>query len=116
MDYELSLIHISSLSSMDTTVISSFLPPKSSQTASAWVWIVQAGASIVAPYEVTHGSIKSIKINGKGNQAVTDISLGNLAITDETTVPRIASMVISAEVELSKNTAIIVEWSVLNSV
>ena len=46
----------------------------------------QAGASIVAPYEVTHGSIKSIKINGKGNQAVTDISLGNLAITDETTV------------------------------
>ena len=33
-----------------------------------------------------HGSIKSIKINGKGNQAVTDISLGDLAITDETTV------------------------------
>ena len=46
----------------------------------------QAGASIVAPYEVTHGSIKSIKINGKGNQAVTDISLGDLTITDETTV------------------------------
>ena len=40
----------------------------------------------MAPYEVTHGSIKPIKINGKGNQAVTDISLDDLAITEETTV------------------------------
>ena len=54
----------------------------------------QAGASIVASYEVTHGSIKSIKINGKGNQAVTDISLGDLAITDETTVKEFSNAVV----------------------
>ena len=48
----------------------------------------------MAPYEVTHGSIKSIKINGKGNQAVTDISLGDLAITDETTVKEFSNAVV----------------------
>ena len=46
----------------------------------------QAGACLVAPYEVSHGSIKSISVSGKGNQAVTDINLGDLAITDETMV------------------------------
>ena len=54
----------------------------------------QAGASIVAPYEVTHGSIKSISVSGKGNQAVTDISLGDLAITDETTVKEFSNAVV----------------------
>lgn len=48
----------------------------------------------MAPYEVTHGSIKSISINGKGNQAVTDISLGDLAITDETTVKEFSNAVV----------------------
>ena len=54
----------------------------------------QAGSCIVAPYEVTHGSIKPISVNGKGNQAVTDISLGDLAITDETTVKEFSNAVV----------------------
>ena len=54
----------------------------------------QAGASIVAPYEVTHGSIKPISVSGKGNQAVTDISLGDLAITDETMVKEFSNAVV----------------------
>ena len=54
----------------------------------------QAGSCIVAPYEVTHGSIKPISVSGKGNQAVTDISLGDLAITDETTVKEFSNAVV----------------------
>ena len=54
----------------------------------------QAGACLVAPYEVTRGLIKPISVSGKGNQAVTDISLGDLAITDETTVKEFSNAVV----------------------
>ena len=54
----------------------------------------QAGACLVAPYEVSHGLIKSISVSGKGNQAVTDISLGDLAITDETMVKEFSNAVV----------------------
>ena len=54
----------------------------------------QAGACLVAPYEVSHGLIKSISVSGKGNQAVTDINLGDLAITDETMVKEFSNAVV----------------------
>ena len=54
----------------------------------------QTGACLVAPYEVTRGLLMPISVSGKGNQAVTDISLGDLAITDETTVKEFSNAVV----------------------
>ena len=56
----------------------------------------QAGACLVAPYEVTRGLLMPISVSGKGNQAVTDISLGDLAITDETTVKEFSNAVVQS--------------------
>lgn len=55
---------------------------------------VNAGICIVAPYEITHGKVKSISVTGKGNQAVTDIDLGDLVITAETTVAEFSNAVV----------------------
>lgn len=55
---------------------------------------VNAGMCIVAPYEITHGSVKSICVSGKGKKAVTDISLGTLNITETTTVAEFSNAVI----------------------
>ena len=55
---------------------------------------VNAGMCIVAPYEITHGTIKSIAVSGKGKKAVTDIRLGALNITDTTTVAEFSNAVV----------------------
>lgn len=49
---------------------------------------------IVAPYEITHGTIKSIAVSGKGKTAVTDINLGALNITETTTVAEFSNAVV----------------------
>lgn len=55
---------------------------------------VNAGACIVAPYKVTHGKLKSIAVTGTGNEAVTNIALGSLAIDDATTVADFSNAVV----------------------
>lgn len=55
---------------------------------------VNAGMCIVAPYEITHGTIKSIAVSGKGKKAVTDIRLGALNITETTTVAEFSNAVV----------------------
>ena len=55
---------------------------------------VNAGMCIVAPYEITHGTVRSIAVSGKGNKAVTDIRLGTLNITETTTVAEFSNAVV----------------------
>ena len=55
---------------------------------------VNAGMCIVAPYEITHGTIRSIAVSGKGKKAVTDIRLGTLNITETTTVAEFSNAVV----------------------
>ena len=55
---------------------------------------VNAGICIVAPYEITHGTVKSITVSGKGKNAVTDISLGSLNISETTTVAEFSNAVV----------------------
>lgn len=55
---------------------------------------VNAGMCIVAPYEITHGTVRSIAVSGKGKKAVTDIKLGNLNITETTTVTEFSNAVV----------------------
>ena len=53
-----------------------------------------AGCCIVAPYEITQGTLKSVSVTGKGKNAVTDISLGTLTITESTTVSEFSNVVV----------------------
>ena len=55
---------------------------------------VNAGMCIVAPYEITHGTIRSIAVSGKGKKAVTDIRLGTLNITETTSVAEFSNAVV----------------------
>ena len=55
---------------------------------------VNAGMCIVAPYEITHGTIRSIAVSGKGKKAVTDIRLGTLNITKTTSVAEFSNAVV----------------------
>lgn len=47
---------------------------------------VAAQACVAAPYQITMGSLESISMTGEPGSSLTDIKLGSLAITDETTV------------------------------
>ena len=53
-----------------------------------------AGSCLVAPYGITQGTIKPIEVKGKGNKSVTDIWLGDLAITSDTTVAEFSNAVV----------------------
>lgn len=53
-----------------------------------------AGCCIVAPYGITQGSLKPIEVNGTGCKAVTDIWLGDLTITADTTVADFSNAVV----------------------
>ena len=55
---------------------------------------VGAGMCIVAPYEITHGTVRSIAVSGKGKKAVTDIRLGTLNITKTTSVAEFSNAVV----------------------
>ena len=55
---------------------------------------VGAGMCIVAPYEITHGTVRSIAVRGKGKKAVTDIRLGTLNITETTSVAEFSNAVV----------------------
>ncbi|MCI6876443.1 MAG: hypothetical protein MR873_09255 [Parabacteroides sp.] len=52
------------------------------------------GGCIAAPYQLTQGSLPSIVVTGKGAASVTDIALGDLQISDETTVAEFSQAVV----------------------
>lgn len=56
--------------------------------------LVAGGACVVAPYQMTQGSLPSIVIKGEGAKAVTSISLGNLTIGDATTIAEFSNAVV----------------------
>ncbi|MCI6196188.1 MAG: DUF6266 family protein [Prevotella sp.] len=56
---------------------------------------VAGGACIAAPYQLTQGTLPSIVIVGSGENARTDIKLGDLEIDAETTVKDFAIAVVS---------------------
>lgn len=67
---------------------------------------VNAGMCIVAPYEITHGTIRSIAVSGKGKKAVTDIRLGTLNITETSSVvssPMLWCRTISCTIMVTKS-------------
>ena len=56
---------------------------------------VAGGACIAAPYQLTQGTLPSIVVTGSGENARTDIKLGDLKIDAETTVKDFAIAVVS---------------------
>ena len=56
---------------------------------------VAGGACIAAPYQLTQGSLPSIVVVGKGENAKTDIFLGDLVIDENTTVKDFAQAVVN---------------------
>lgn len=56
--------------------------------------LVAGGACVVAPYQLSQGSLPSIVITGEGAKAVTNISLGNLTIGDATTIAEFSNAVV----------------------
>ena len=56
---------------------------------------VAGGACIAAPYQLTQGTLPSIVVTGSGDNARTDIKLGELVIDAETTVKDFAMAVVS---------------------
>lgn len=56
--------------------------------------LVASGACVVAPYQITQGSLPSIVTKGEGAKTVTDICLGNLSIGAATTVAEFSNAVV----------------------
>ena len=56
----------------------------------------QQGATVVAPYQVTRGSLPSVDVSASGvsGEVGTDISLGSLSIGEETTVAQFSDAVV----------------------
>ena len=56
---------------------------------------VAGGGCIAAPYQLTQGTLPSIVVSGEGDNARTDIKLGELTIDENTTVKDFAMAVVS---------------------
>ena len=56
----------------------------------------QRGAAVVAPYQVTRGSLPSISVsaNGTSGEVGTDISLGSLTVGDSTTLKQFSDAIV----------------------
>lgn len=55
---------------------------------------VGANTCIAAPYQITMGSLESISVTGEAGSSVTDIDLGALEITAETTVKEFSNAIV----------------------
>ena len=53
-----------------------------------------AGYCIAAPYQISEGSLASIATQGTGTDTYTDIALGDLEITDDTTIAQFSNAVV----------------------
>lgn len=56
---------------------------------------VSLGACVVAPYLVSRGNMPSIIVSGLGSDAITNISVGSLAISESTTVGQFADALVA---------------------
>ena len=56
--------------------------------------MVNGGACVVAPYQITQGSLPAIVVSGTGQHGHTDIYLGGLTISGSTTVGQFAQAVV----------------------
>ena len=56
---------------------------------------VDAGAAVVAPYKVTSGSLGVIEMQLNGNDLVSNLLVGNFAITEATTIGQLSQALIS---------------------
>lgn len=56
---------------------------------------VDAGAAVVAPYKVTSGSLGVIEMQLNGNDLVSNLLVGNLTITEATTIGQLSQALIS---------------------
>lgn len=55
---------------------------------------VAGGGCVVAPYQITQGSLPAIVVTGEGADRVTDISLGSLTLGEATTVAEFSNAVV----------------------
>lgn len=53
------------------------------------------GACVVAPYLISRGSLSTIQVEGTGADAVTNIAVGNLAISGTTTIGQFADALVA---------------------
>lgn len=53
------------------------------------------GGGIAAPYQITQGSLPAIQVEGQGNEAVSDLKVGNLVINETTTVGQLAEAILT---------------------
>lgn len=53
------------------------------------------GACVVAPYVVSKGTLAAIQVQGLGADAVTNIAVGSLVISNETTIAEFASALVA---------------------
>lgn len=53
------------------------------------------GACVVAPYLISRGSLPSIQVEGTGADAVTNIAVGSLTISAETTIGQLADALVA---------------------
>ena len=60
---------------------------------------VAGGGCIAAPYQITQGSLPTIVVVGKGESAKTDIYLGELVISEATTVKEFSQAVVNANAD-----------------
>lgn len=55
---------------------------------------VTGGACVVAPYQITQGSLPAIEVTGEDSDRTTNISLGSLTISETTTVAEFSNAVV----------------------
>lgn len=58
---------------------------------------------VAATYKVSHGTLDSIEVTGSGNEAVTNISLGDLTLSDTTTVAQFSEAVVTNNIGYEYN-------------
>ena len=62
---------------------------------------VGANACVAAPYQITMGSLESIQTTGEAGSSVTDINLGTLEITADTTVREFSNAVVTNNLDFN---------------
>ena len=71
---------------------------------------VGANACVAAPYQITTGSLESIVLTGEAGASVTDITLGRLDITADTTVRVFSNAVVTNNVDYNYGDQISFIW------
>lgn len=78
----------------------------------------QAGAAVAAPYQITGGSLPTIGWTGEAGASVTDIAVGSLTLTPETTVRELSNAIVehNADYEYGDQISFILVMQTVGSV